>query len=77
MPLRTEQFDDDADNKQIVCVGEKAHASDQNDAPLLRADMRVVDFCKSRRRKSRCVLHVQPFFRDATFLKRRRRCLRF
>jgi hypothetical protein len=47
MPLGLEQFEDDADDEEVVCVGKKAHAGDQDDAPLRGAHLVMFDLGKS------------------------------
>jgi hypothetical protein len=39
-----EQFQNNADDEQIVRVGEKAHTGYDDDAPLLRTHVRIIDF---------------------------------
>ena len=42
MPHGLEQGHDDADDEEIVGVGEEAHAGDEHDLPMLFGDARVV-----------------------------------
>jgi hypothetical protein len=42
VPKWLEQRHNDADDEEIVCVGEETHAGDEHDLPVIPGDLRVV-----------------------------------